>query len=161
MKLFFQLWRPCKNPHYQYKGILGISTGNTLSLSSHFDCLPLLWPFCSRRTVHSSICPKGANIIRTSFSLHFLDSIPINSFLSSTTGTQKQPFWYRTKCQIEIYTSMYMICGQNINTTSHTLLNFSNKQSNTFIWKCLSFNNSFHFFIKKRPLASPVSVKYI
>ena len=29
------------------------------------------------------MCPKGAYIIRTSFSVHFLDSIPINNFRSS------------------------------------------------------------------------------
>lgn len=45
--------------------------------------IPLLCPFWSRNTVQSSIFPKGANIIFTSVSLNFFDSMPINNFLSS------------------------------------------------------------------------------
>lgn len=33
---------------------------------------------------HSSIWPKGENMTRMSFSLHFLETIPMNSFRSST-----------------------------------------------------------------------------
>ena len=51
--------------------------------------LPRLWPFWSRKTVQSSILPKGANIIFTSFSLNFFDNIPINNFLSSANNTKK------------------------------------------------------------------------
>ena len=46
--------------------------------------LPRLSPSGPRSIRHSSICPYGENISRMSFSLHFLDIIPINSFLSST-----------------------------------------------------------------------------
>ena len=46
--------------------------------------LPLLIPFVSLRTVHSSIVPNELNITRTSLSLYFLDTIPTNNFLSIT-----------------------------------------------------------------------------
>lgn len=45
---------------------------------------PRLSPSGPRSIRHSSICPYGENISRMSFSLHFLEIIPINSFLSST-----------------------------------------------------------------------------
>lgn len=43
---------------------------------------PLLWPFGSRSTVHSSIVPWPLNNCLTSFSLYFLLSIPTNNFRS-------------------------------------------------------------------------------
>lgn len=43
---------------------------------------PLLCPVASRRTVHSSMLPNEENMRRTSFSVHFLESIPMKSFLS-------------------------------------------------------------------------------
>lgn len=43
---------------------------------------PLLWPFWSRSTVHSSMVPCPENSCRTSFSLNFLFSIPTKSFRS-------------------------------------------------------------------------------
>lgn len=46
--------------------------------------LPRLSPSGPRSIRHSSICPYGENMSRMSFSLHFLEIIPINSFLSST-----------------------------------------------------------------------------
>lgn len=46
--------------------------------------LPLLWPSGPRRIRHSSICPKDENIILTSFSPYFFETIPTKSFLSST-----------------------------------------------------------------------------
>lgn len=53
------------------------------------SCLPRLRPSGPRNILHSSICPKGENITRISFSLHFLDIIPINNFLSSTAKKSK------------------------------------------------------------------------
>jgi len=44
--------------------------------------LPLLTPFVSRRTEHSSIAPNGSNKILMSGSDIFFDNIPMNSFLS-------------------------------------------------------------------------------
>ena len=44
--------------------------------------LPLLTPLVSLRTVHSSMVPKEVNITRTSLSLYFLDTIPMNNFRS-------------------------------------------------------------------------------
>ena len=38
---------------------------------------------------HSSICPNEENMTRMSFSVHFLEIIPINSFLSSTAERVK------------------------------------------------------------------------
>lgn len=48
--------------------------------------LPLLWPSGPRRIRHSSICPKDENIILTSFSPYFFETIPTKSFLSSTAA---------------------------------------------------------------------------
>lgn len=48
--------------------------------------LPRLSPSGPRSIRHSSICPYGENISRMSFSLHFLEIIPMNSFLSSTAA---------------------------------------------------------------------------
>lgn len=45
---------------------------------------PRLSPSGPLKMRHSSICPKGENMTRMSFSLHFFDTMPINSFLSST-----------------------------------------------------------------------------
>lgn len=56
---------------------------------SKASCLPRLRPSGPRNILHSSICPKGENITRISFSLHFLDIIPINNFLSSTAKKSK------------------------------------------------------------------------
>ena len=44
--------------------------------------LPLLTPFVSRRTVHSSMVPNELNITRTSLSLNFLETMPTNNFRS-------------------------------------------------------------------------------
>ena len=43
---------------------------------------PLLWPFESLKTVHSSMVPNGANINRTSCSLYRFVNIPTNNFRS-------------------------------------------------------------------------------
>ena len=44
--------------------------------------LPLLTPFVSLRTVHSSMVPNELNITRTSLSLNFLETMPTNNFRS-------------------------------------------------------------------------------
>ena len=44
---------------------------------------PLLMPLVSLRTVHSSIVPKRSNIALMLSSFSFLDTMPINSFLST------------------------------------------------------------------------------
>lgn len=58
---------------------------------------PRLSPSGPLRIRHSSICPKGENMTRMSFSLHFLDTMPMNSFLSSTAEQEevwrKQVWW--------------------------------------------------------------------
>ena len=41
--------------------------------------------FVSLSTVHSSMVPNWLNMVRTSFSLYFLDTMPTNSFLSAKT----------------------------------------------------------------------------
>ena len=51
--------------------------------------LPLLTPFGSRSTEHSSMAPKGSNISLMSGSDIFFDSIPMNSFLSATNTEHK------------------------------------------------------------------------
>lgn len=51
--------------------------------------LPLLTPFGSRSTEHSSMAPKGSNISLMSGSDIFFDSIPMNSFLSATNKKKK------------------------------------------------------------------------
>lgn len=57
----------------------------TVRLLTRTGCaLPRLSPSGPRSIRHSSICPYGENMSRMSFSLHFLEIIPINSFLSST-----------------------------------------------------------------------------
>lgn len=61
-------------------------------------CLPRLKPSGPRNILHSSICPKGENITRISFSLHFLDIIPINNFLSSTAKELKDKKYYQQIC---------------------------------------------------------------
>lgn len=61
-------------------------------------CLPRLRPSGPRNILHSSICPKGENITRISFSLHFLDIIPINNFLSSTAKECKDKEYYQQIC---------------------------------------------------------------
>ena len=63
--------------------------------------LPLLEvPVWSLNTVHSSMVPKGENIILTSFSLYFLDNIPMNSFRSSAENN----FWEKpVETQIKTY----------------------------------------------------------
>lgn len=48
--------------------------------------LPLLWPSGPRRILHSSICPKDENIILTSFSPYFFETIPMKSFRSSAAA---------------------------------------------------------------------------
>lgn len=58
-------------------------------------CLPRLRPSGPLNILHSSICPKGENITRISFSLHFLDIIPINNFLSSTAKEPKDKEYYQ------------------------------------------------------------------
>lgn len=58
-------------------------------------CSPRLRPSGPRNILHSSICPKGENITRISFSLHFLDIIPINNFLSSTAKESKDKEYYQ------------------------------------------------------------------
>lgn len=45
--------------------------------------LPLLVPSGPRSTVHSSMVPKGSNILRTSSSVCCFPSIPTKSFRSS------------------------------------------------------------------------------
>ena len=45
--------------------------------------VPRLTVLLSRRTVHSSMVPKGLNSIRTSLSVTFLDSMPTNSLRSA------------------------------------------------------------------------------
>lgn len=49
--------------------------------------LPLLTPFGSRRTEHSSMAPNGSNISLMSGSEIFFDSMPMKSFLSVTHKT--------------------------------------------------------------------------
>ena len=51
---------------------------------------PLLSPSGPRRIRHSSICPKAENMTRTSFSLHFFDTMPMNNFLSSTAAQSEE-----------------------------------------------------------------------
>lgn len=51
--------------------------------------LPLLWPSGPRRIRHSSIWPKEENIILTSFSPYFFETIPIKSFRSSTAAKRR------------------------------------------------------------------------
>lgn len=46
--------------------------------------VPLLWLLVSLSTVHSSMVPNCPNSVLTSFSEHFLDSMPTNNFLSET-----------------------------------------------------------------------------
>lgn len=50
---------------------------------------PRLSPSGPRNIRHSSICPNEENMTRMSFSVHFLEIIPINSFLSSTAKRVK------------------------------------------------------------------------
>lgn len=80
--------RTCINTWWEY--VLGYAGGggsaakNTVpTLKAH---LPLLWPSGPRRIRHSSICPKDENIILTSFSPYFFETIPMKSFLSSTAA---------------------------------------------------------------------------
>lgn len=49
-----------------------------------FIRVPLLMPFVSRSTEHSSIDPNGSNRFRMSGSDIFFDSMPMKSFLSVT-----------------------------------------------------------------------------
>lgn len=58
-------------------------------------CLPRLRPSGPRNILHSSICPNGENMTRISFSLHFLEIIPINNFLSSTAKELKDKEYYQ------------------------------------------------------------------
>lgn len=51
---------------------------------------PRLVPSGPRKIRHSSICPKGENIIRTSFSPYFLDTMPIKSLRSSTAAEKTE-----------------------------------------------------------------------
>lgn len=51
---------------------------------------PLLWPFWSRSTVHSSIGPWPAKSWRTSCSLYFLLSIPTNNLRSAIRKTNRR-----------------------------------------------------------------------
>lgn len=51
---------------------------------------PLLSPSGPRRIRHSSIWPNAENMTRMSFSLHFFDTMPMNSFLSSTAAEKKK-----------------------------------------------------------------------
>lgn len=72
-------------------------TGNIVSISVHVRVSPRLSPSGPLRIRHSSICPKAENMTRMSFSLHFLDTMPMNSFLSSTAerdeAWRKQAWW--------------------------------------------------------------------
>lgn len=52
--------------------------------------LPLLWPSGPRSIRHSSICPKDENIILTSFSPYFFETMPTKSFLSSTAAGRRK-----------------------------------------------------------------------
>lgn len=54
---------------------------------------PLLWPFWSRSTVHSSILPKLAKSPLTSCSLYFLLSIPTNNLRSAETKNKTKQKW--------------------------------------------------------------------
>lgn len=51
---------------------------------------PLLSPSGPLRIRHSSICPNAENMTRMSFSLHFFDTMPMNSFLSSTAAEPRR-----------------------------------------------------------------------
>lgn len=59
--------------------------------------LPLLWPSGPRRIRHSSICPKDENIILTSFSPYFFETIPMKSFLSSTAAEGREEYSHLVK----------------------------------------------------------------
>ena len=65
---------------------------NAQTLKVDYCGSPLLCPFGSRRTVHSSIVPNGENIVRTSFSEHLRANIPRKSFRSSTKR-EAHPSW--------------------------------------------------------------------
>ena len=90
--------------------------------------LPLLWPFCSLSTVHSSMVPKGAYIIRTSFSVHFLDSIPINNFRSSENKQIQRIFkthFQPNKPEFAIYwisQSVILVANANLGDLGFLLL---------------------------------------
>ncbi len=62
---------------------------------------PRLSPSGPLKMRHSSICPKAENMTRMSFSLHFFDTMPMNSFLSSTA--ERKEGWKK---------QMWPMCGK-------------------------------------------------
>lgn len=60
---------------------------------------PRLSPSGPRRIRHSSICPYGENMSRMSFSLHFLEIMPMKSFLSSTAVQHNTTSYTPALCQ--------------------------------------------------------------
>lgn len=82
---------PCQwqnEPNFQ-QGVQGKESWGESWTVMDVLCLPRLKPSGPLSILHSSICPKDENITRMSFSLHFLDIIPIKSFLSSTAKKLK------------------------------------------------------------------------
>lgn len=67
--------------HFNYISLLDYFSLNLYYLVIF---LPLLTPFWSRSTEHSSMAPKGSNISLMSGSDIFFDSMPMKSFLSVT-----------------------------------------------------------------------------
>lgn len=78
-----------KNHRNSWNATLRCKKQHPVENSQKGSCLPRLSPSGPRNILHSSICPKGENITRISFSLHFFDIIPINNFLSSTAKKSK------------------------------------------------------------------------
>lgn len=91
------------------------SLGKSGCWSVQVSTLPRLSPSGPLSIRHSSICPYGENISRMSFSLHFLEIIPINSFLSSTavlstTQHQTQLLWAELQRNTTLNMHMCLLC---------------------------------------------------
>lgn len=91
-KFYFKLIsKEQENPVFHYMFPLKNVKTNTVCT---VRVSPRLSPSGPLKMRHSSICPKAENMTRMSFSLHFFDTMPMNSFLSSTAerkeGWKKQ-----------------------------------------------------------------------
>jgi len=92
------LFKKKKNHRNSWNAALRCKRQHPEENSQKGSCLPRLSPSGPRNILHSSICPKGENITRISFSLHFFDIIPINNFLSSTAKKSKDKSITRQAC---------------------------------------------------------------